>query len=228
MDIALVGLIASIFAFRMIAMTTGRQATQPLNRRKFFLHMGVLVLLFAYCALGAIFPAWRRNLTSKDLKVVEEVAEARALLSEGKVPEAAGGAATALAAAEQRFGKNDPRIVPMLDLLAECRTAQLKFGDAEELLKRALSIREKSDGEGSVAAALGENNLGALCFRMDRLADAEAWFKRALAHSERFVGPVPPALPAALDNLGDLCEKAGRVDEAKAYRDRARGFRPGR
>jgi tetratricopeptide (TPR) repeat protein len=228
MDIALVGLIASIFAFRMIAMTTGRQATQPLNRGKFFLHMGVMLLLFSYCALGVLAPAWLRNLASKDSKVVENAAEARALLSEGKVPEAAGRAATALAAAEQRFGKNDPRIVPMLDLLAECCAAQLKFGDAEEFLKRALSIREKAEGEGSSAAALGEINLGALDVRRDRLAEAEAWFKRALAHSERFVGPVPPALPAALDNLADLSEKAGRADEAKAYRDRARGFRPGR
>jgi tetratricopeptide (TPR) repeat protein len=54
-DIALIGVIATFVAFRIAGITTGRGAGAPLNRKKFLIHLGILVLLSSYCiVLGII------------------------------------------------------------------------------------------------------------------------------------------------------------------------------
>lgn len=225
MDIAVVGVVASFVAFRLIKMTTGRQAAAPLDRRRFLGHMAVLVLLLGYCVVAGLTGAWRSRAEGDDARLTNLALKARVLLETGRADEAAAVASRALAGVE-RAGPADPRLPTFLDLKARCLVGLQKYAEAEALYRRSLDLRVQALGEGHPDTALGENNLGTLYVEMGRNGEAEAAFRRALSRTERVLGQVPPVLPVVLENLAKLCDRTGRPDEAKTYRERAKGFLP--
>jgi tetratricopeptide (TPR) repeat protein len=226
MELALIGIVATFLAFRILRMTTGVQAARRLDKKQFLLHVGGIVLLLAYCMLSPLVSIWLKGRMAEDAKISAKAGEAERLRLAGNLPEAAEVASGAVAETERRFGSEDPRMVFLLDTHARCLESQSKFGEAEGVRKRALAIQLKRSGEDSPESATEENNLGVLYFEMGRYDEAEARYKRVLARTERIVGRVPAALPVVLENLGNLCEKTGRPEQAKAYRDRAKAFKP--
>ena len=226
MDVAVVACLAALVAFRLIRMTSGRQAAVPLDKKKFLLYMGALVLLFSYSGGVVLFGALRGRPSADEKQIVLKVTKVGVLLGIGRADEAASLASEATAHAGPAFGPEDPKIPEFLDLEARCRIAQQKYPEAEALYRRALELRARPHGENHPDTAVEENNLGALYVEMGRDDQAEASFKRALARTERVMGRVPEALPVALENLAKLCERTGRADEAKAYRERAKSYRP--
>jgi tetratricopeptide (TPR) repeat protein len=224
-ELGLIGLVATALAFRILKMTTGAQAARPLNRKKFLLHVGGMVLLLAYCLLSPLITSWRKGRSAEETRIGAGALEAEQLRAAGRLPEAARLASQVVADGERRFGAEDPRMPLLLDAQARCLASQSRFAEAEGVGKRALAIRLKHFGGDSPEAATGENNLGVLYFEMGRYDEAEARYKRVLARTERVLGQLPAALPAVLENLGNLCEKTGRPEEARGYRDRARAFK---
>jgi tetratricopeptide (TPR) repeat protein len=228
MDIALVGLIATAVAFRIMFMTTGRRANEPLNKKKFLLHIGIMALLLGYCLLGALLRTRSDSAPDPRQQLTLVRAKSEALRAAGQTAEARHLSMEALALAERTYGKDDVRITPLLDVHAANLAAQGNFGEAEKLRQRALAIAIRHFGEDHPDVALQENNLGTLYVEMGRLEPAESLYRKALSKTERFVGQIPPALPAVLENLATLCERTGRAEEAGRLRERAKGYRPGR
>jgi tetratricopeptide (TPR) repeat protein len=222
-----IGLIATALAFRILRMTTGKQAA-TLDKRKFLLHVGGIALLLGYCLLSPFLRVWIQGRAAEDSLISAQSAKAESLRLEGKEAEATDEASKAVSRGEGRFGAEDPRLLHPLDVLARCLTSQRRFPDAEAIHKRALNIRVKHFGESSEEASVGENNLGTLYADMERYPDAEALYQRVLVRTQRVVGQVPPVLPAGLQNLAVLCEKTGRAEEAKGYAARAKAFKTSR
>jgi len=54
------------------------------------------------------------------------------------------------------LGKNDWRTAQVLDELARLLTSQAKFGEAESLAKRSLTIREAAYGRDDLAVGMGQ------------------------------------------------------------------------
>jgi tetratricopeptide (TPR) repeat protein len=227
MDIAIVAVLASFVAFRLIRMTTGKQAAAPLDRKKFLGYMIALVLLFSYCGAAVLVGAGWGRPSADEKRLAAMVVKANALLDAGRANESAAVASEAVALAQRAFGPADPKIPAFLDLEARCRMGQKKYAEAEALYRRALGLRAQAHGENHPDTAVEENNLGTLYVEMGRDDQAEACFKRALARTERVMGKIPAVLPVVLDNLAKLCDRAGRVEEAKSFRERAKGYRPG-
>ncbi|MBI3856083.1 MAG: tetratricopeptide repeat protein [Planctomycetes bacterium] len=225
MDIALVGVIATLVAFRIVGMTTGREAGAPLNRNKFLLHLGVMAALFLYCIVSGLFSFTSGRGRERQQGLADRQLKAEACLAAGRTAEATALASEALAMAEKTYGADNARILPVLDLQAKCLGREQKFAEAEATAQRALAIATKAHGKGSPEEALEENNLGTLYVDMGKLDRAEALFRSALANTERITGQIPPVLPAVLENLAVLCEQTERAEEAQRLRARARVYR---
>jgi tetratricopeptide (TPR) repeat protein len=228
MDIALIGLVATAVAFKILFMTTGRQAAQPLPRRKFLTYLGILVALLGYGLLAPLLRIGTSSGGDQELRLAKLSVEADTYRLEGRTAEAAQASTEALALGERMYGKNDVRITPLLNLHALSLAAQGRHGEAEGLRQRALALAIREHGEDHPEVALQENNLGVLYADMGQLDKAEALYRKALSKTERFTGQIPPVLPALLENLATLCERTGRAEEAGRLRDRAKGYRPGR
>jgi tetratricopeptide (TPR) repeat protein len=113
------------------------------------------------------------------------------------------------------FGSNDVRLASSLEILAELYRAQKRYGDAEPLYRRALAIREKSQGPEHSAVAETLSGLGDLYRAEGRYADAEPLYRRALAIWEANYGPRHPQVAAALESLADLYRTEDRYADAE-------------
>lgn len=228
MDIAVIGLLATAVAFRIMRMTTGRQAAAPLDKKKFLIHLGIMVALLGYCLIGPLLRFGMPSSADAELRMSNLMVKANALRLEGKPEEAARVSTEALGLAERSYGTNDVRITPILGLHATSLSALARYAEAEGLRQRALTLAIRAHGEDHAEVALQENNLGALYVDMGQLDKAESLYRKALPKVERFTGQIPPVLPVLLDNLATLCELTARGEEASRLRERAKGYRPGR
>jgi tetratricopeptide (TPR) repeat protein len=228
MELAIIGLVATVVAFKIISMTTGRQAAAPLYKKKFLTYLGVLVALLGYCVFGAFFRTGGSSAIDPEARLFNLRIQADALRLQGRTAEAAQVSTEALSLSEKAYGKEDARITPFLNLHASSLQAQGNYGEAEGLRKRALALALKANGENHPEVALQENNLGAMYAEMGQLEKAEPLYRKALSKTERFTGQIPPVLPVVLENLAALCERSDRTEEAGRLRDRAKGYRPGR
>jgi len=228
MELAIIGLVATAVAFKIISMTTGRQAAAHLNKRKFLTYLGILVALLGYCLIGALSRKGGSSAIDPNARLVNLSIQADALRLQGRTTEAAQVSTEALALSEQAYGKEDARITPFLSLHASSLAAQGNYREAEGLRKRALALALQANGENHPLVALQENNLGALYADMGQLEKAEPLYRKALSKTERFTGQIPPVLPIVLENLAALCERTDRAEEAARLRERAKGYRPGR
>lgn len=228
MEFALAGVAATIVAFRIIAMTTGRQAAEPLDRTKFLGYLGIMIVLFAFCVVRGFFALSGSAARNPKDRLVELTRKSNALLLAGHESDASAAAGEALSLAEQTFGAEDQRVFPFLGRYASLLSREKKYPEAETLTRRAMAMAIKQFGENHETVALQENNLGTILADTGRLDQAEALYRRALAKTERMTGQVPPALPAALENLAALCERTGRTEEAERLKERAQAYRPKR
>jgi tetratricopeptide (TPR) repeat protein len=106
----------------------------------------------------------------------------------------------------------------LLDRLAK---ATNRRAEAEPLIRRALTILEKSLGPEHPRVATAVNNLAGLLWATNRLADAEPLFRRALAIDEKSLGPDHPDVAIDLSNLGFLLKGTNHLAEAEPLMRRA-------
>jgi tetratricopeptide (TPR) repeat protein len=94
-------------------------------------------------------------------------------------------------------------------------------GEAEQLLRRALAIDEKSSGTDHPSVAIHLNNLAGLLQASNRLAQAEPFYRRALAIDEKSSGTDRPDLAIDLNNLAGLLQATNRLSQAEPLYRRA-------
>jgi tetratricopeptide (TPR) repeat protein len=96
-----------------------------------------------------------------------------------------------------------------------------KFGEAEELLRRALTFDERTFGLNHPNVATCLNNLAALLHETNRLEEAEILYRRALAIDEHCFGSNDPKVATCLNNLAALLHDTDRLKEAEILYRRA-------
>ena len=99
------------------------------------------------------------------------------------------------------------------------------FGEAEPVLQRSLSIREKTLGARHSDVAPALDNLALTYFYDNKFAEAEPLFTRSLQIWLATQGPYSPLVAQALDNLGALYSAQQRYDEAEPLFRRALAIR---
>ena len=85
---------------------------------------------------------------------------------------------------------------------------QARYIEAEQLMRRALAIYEKSYGPEHPNVSTVLNGLALLLKATKRLAEAEPLMRRALAIDEKSLGPEHPSVATDLSNLAQ--ERRGR------------------
>lgn len=94
-------------------------------------------------------------------------------------------------------------------------------GEAEPLMRRALSINEENFGPAHPNVSTLLSNLVQILVETNRVAEAEPLMRRALAVSEEHFGPGHPNAAIPLNNLASLLMRAGRFLEAEPLLRRA-------
>jgi tetratricopeptide (TPR) repeat protein len=105
--------------------------------------------------------------------------------------------------------------------LAALHFAEGKKKEAEQLYRRALSIKEKILGADHPDVAMTLNNLAVFyksCKRYDR---AESLYKRSISIFEKALGPTHPKVLISLENYAQLLRKMKRNAEALRIEARA-------
>jgi tetratricopeptide (TPR) repeat protein len=105
--------------------------------------------------------------------------------------------------------------------LAGYMYAQTRFGEAENLYRRALEITEASLGSKHSKVAMSLSNLAMLLKDTNRMKEAEPLMWRALEISESVFGPEHPEVSTCLNNLASLLQNTNRLQEAEPLMRRA-------
>jgi tetratricopeptide (TPR) repeat protein len=95
------------------------------------------------------------------------------------------------------------------------------FAEAEQLLRVALSLDERTLGPDHPNVATSLNNLAALLHESNRLEEAEVLYRRALAIDERSFGANDAKVATCLNNLAALLYDTDRLKEAEILYRRA-------
>src|SRR5690606_6162379 len=98
-----------------------------------------------------------------------------------------------------------------------------RYAEAQEVLERALDIRQRELGEDHVDLAEIMNHLGWVHYRRGQYANAERLYRRALAIQTAALGANDPALADTYTRLGYIPHTA--LDTSIAYFQRALDLR---
>jgi tetratricopeptide (TPR) repeat protein len=116
---------------------------------------------------------------------------------------------------KESFVPDHPKIAWSLANLASVYLEQKRFVEAEPLLHRALTIREKVLGSNHPQTAWAVNNLAGSYTAQGRYAEAEPLYERAVVISAAVLGPDHPHTAKSLNNLAMVYHAQGRHAEAE-------------
>jgi len=112
-------------------------------------------------------------------------------------------------------------VAAVLDSLAQLLKETNRLAEAERLMRRALTIHEKSFGTDHRSVAVSLNNLGWLLQSANRPDEAEPLIRRALAIDEKSLGLHHSNVSLLLNNLAWLAADRGDWFNALAFFRRA-------
>ena len=121
----------------------------------------------------------------------------------------------------REFPPEDPRLASTLRNLALLYRLQGRYGEAEPLIQRALTIWENAFGPENPAVAAALNTLALVRHDRGHVAEAERLYRRALAIRIKARGPDYPEVAGSLNNLGALFLAQGKYVEAELFLQRA-------
>jgi esterase/lipase superfamily enzyme len=122
------------------------------------------------------------------------------------------------------LGPDHPNVGLPLNNLGELYGQQRRYAEAEALIKRSLSIKEKAQGPDHPDVATPLNNLALLYYARGRYSEAEPLYKRSLAIREKAQGADHPDVFVSLINLAELYRSQGRTAEAEPLFERAKAI----
>jgi tetratricopeptide (TPR) repeat protein len=100
-----------------------------------------------------------------------------------------------------------------------------RYAEAQEVLERALTVRERALDPDHPDIAQGANSLGVVYWDRGWYREAQTLFERALAIRERDFGPDHPDVAASLDDLANALYKQGSFAQAQPLLERALAVR---
>jgi hypothetical protein len=109
----------------------------------------------------------------------------------------------------------EPREARTIIENAEQAAAAGNYSSAEELLREAAALQEKTLGPHHPDLANTLNNLGIVCEITDNPIDAEHYFRRAYAIATATLAPDHPFVVTSRKNLHDFCATRGRPVELR-------------
>ena len=110
----------------------------------------------------------------------------------------------------REFASNDPKLLKTLDSLSQVLRAQSKYTEAEPLMERHLTLRERILGKFHPDLAKDIDELGRICFAQMKFVSSEAYFRRELAILEKKFGPEYMELIPTLTNIAQSCQALKR------------------
>src|ERR1700716_952718 len=125
----------------------------------------------------------------------------------------------------REFAANDPKLLSTLSDLAQVYRAQSKYADAEPLMDRYLTLKERFLGKYHPDLAKELDALGRVCFAQMKFVSAESYFKRELTIMEKKFGPEYMDLIPALTNVAQSCQALNKFTEAEPMLKRAISIR---
>jgi tetratricopeptide (TPR) repeat protein/predicted Ser/Thr protein kinase len=164
-----------------------------------------------------------------------------AMTAEGRHTEAEGVHRRALALFEKTLGDEHPYVASSLNNIAnslleqgrrvertEPGRAETLYGEAEDLYRRAIGIRERSFGPDHALVSASVHNLGEALRRRHAYPEALAQFERAMAIKEQAYGADHPSVAMTLTGIGRCHLGLHRPDRAVEALERALAIRRAR
>ena len=126
-----------------------------------------------------------------------------------------------IALARQLLERNDSQGAYLANQVFSALRNLGSFAEAEQLLRQALSLDERTFGLDHPNVATSANNLAALLHDSNRLTEAEMLYRRALAIDEKRFGADDGKVATCLNNLAALLYDTNRLKEAEVLYRRA-------
>jgi tetratricopeptide (TPR) repeat protein len=120
---------------------------------------------------------------------------------------------------EHWLGPDHDDTLTALTQLADIARIEGHYGEAEELVSRAVRAAEK--GRESALLALALHHLALIYFAQRKYAEAEPLFRRSLAVTESVLGKSSPELASCLAHYAQSLSAAGRLQDAEEQYQRA-------
>lgn len=174
-----------------------------------------LAVVFAVCSAAAF---------GQGASADQQIQAGRQAAEQGQHAVAARLFALAVQEAE-KSGTDDQRLATGLTGLGLAFTAQRKFDEAEPVLQRAATVKEKLLGPEHQDFARALLDLGALYRMKGEHAKAEPPIRRAVGILEKALGPEHPEVAGNLTNLGGRLRDQGKFAEAEPMLKRALAIR---
>jgi len=116
--------------------------------------------------------------------------------------------------------RDDPRLAPSLFTLSFAEYESGNYREAEDLVRSAMEIWKRLNGEDSLQVSTCLNDLGRICEETDRIDEGISLHRACLAIREKILG-THPETAFSLGNLGTALASAGRWEEGAAVLERA-------
>lgn len=142
----------------------------------------------------------------------------------GRYGEAERGFRESIGIAEE-FGDESLELAGCLSRLGDIHQSTGNYADAEPLLTRSLTIRQKKFGAESPEICAGLNDLALLHYTQGKYEAGEKLFQRLLAILENRREPEDRELAVCLDNYAALLRKLQREEESARLQERAKKIR---
>ena len=117
----------------------------------------------------------------------------------------------------RKGGAESPEAAEVLNRLGVVQLQQQLLADAEQSLRRALTIREAKYTATDTTLAETYNNLGFMYQAMGKNQDAESFYRKAMLNQESAQNIPYPALYDSLSNLAMLLQTEGKFQAAEPY-----------
>ncbi|MEZ5066899.1 MAG: serine/threonine-protein kinase [bacterium] len=112
-------------------------------------------------------------------------------------------------------GPDHPLVAESLGDLGRARLAQSRYGDADSLFRRALTIHEAA-GADAASMSRAYADLGSAAERLGELAEAADWYERSRTAAAQAHGPRSAEVARALQDLALVQRQSGALDDAQA------------
>lgn len=114
------------------------------------------------------------------------------------------------------FEPDDPRIAETLNNLGNLYFNLDLYNEAENSVRRALAIREKTAGPDALVVADSLNDLGMIYLTKGKIADAKPLVERALTIRQKKLKPDDEDIASSLQTMASIYHKEGKLKESMA------------
>jgi len=121
----------------------------------------------------------------------------------------------------EKSGGKDAELAMILDNLGRLHVEQCEYTEAEQLYKKALTIRKRVLGSDHPDVAQSLNHLALLYYNQGKYNKAEPLYTRALTIEEQKLGKYHMDVAITLNNLAWLYCNLGQYDQAESLLTRA-------